>query len=300
MIRVEVFLVPERDIEDGDKLALLLNNDYAQLNRGIMTYVAVKLEEGVFDSIERKCHFKYTRGSGCRLENFSKAINFSHVSVKGITYLVIGPGETVRPSAGLEEIMTKLYNTIDAPPPENMLEILSIRSKKNGDGGFMKRGIGDGKETYYCGEEKKATSFIELSSKLDHPDDNICGPNEGMQCIACKIVQDADTFGKINQGNCHNDFMKKIKRWTRDIQKCPDTIVEVGNVCNSKMNSNQSSKIIFCTALEMFQSHCDSTRKRDSNGVLDGKIGLKYDVTDVKFTIGTATVSYTHLRAHET
>jgi hypothetical protein len=48
MIRVEVFLVPERDIEDGDKLALLLNNDYAQVKRGIMTYVAVKLEEVFF------------------------------------------------------------------------------------------------------------------------------------------------------------------------------------------------------------------------------------------------------------
>ena len=38
----------------------------------------------------------------------------------------------------------------------------------------------------------------------------------------------------------------------------------------------------------MIQSHCDSTRKRDINDQLDKKIGLKYDVTDVKFTIGTA------------
>jgi hypothetical protein len=288
MIRVEVFLVAERDIEDGDKLALLLNNDYAQVKRGIMTYVAVKLEAGVFESIERKCDFEYSRGSGCRLENFSKSINFSHVEVNKITYIVIGPGETMRPFAGLDEIKTKLSKTIDAPPSEHMLKILLIRSKKNGDGGFMTRGIGDCKETYYCGEEKKATSFIQLTPKLNHPDDDICGPNDGMQCIACKIVQDADTFGNINQGNCHKDFMEKIQRWTRDIRKTPDTIVEVGNVCNSRMNSNQSSKIIFCTALEMIQSHCDSTRVRDSNGVLDKKIGLKYDVTDVKFTIGTA------------
>ena len=146
----------------------------------------------------------------------------------------------------------------------------------------MTRGIGDCKETYYCGEEKCATSFIEITPTLNHPPDNKCGPNNGMQCTACKIVQDAETFGKINQGNCHNDFDEKIKRWTRDIRRTPDDIVDVGDVCNGKMNSNQASKTIFCTALEMIESHCASTR------VPEKKIGLESKVTNVKLTIGTA------------
>jgi len=157
-----------------------------------------------------------------------------------------------------------------------------VDTKKNGDGGVMKRGIGDCKETYYCGEEKRATSFIQLTSELDHPHDNICGPDDGMQCTACKIVQDAETIGTINQGNCHYDFVKKIKRWTRDINPTIGDIVDVGDVCNGMMNSNQASKTIFCTALEMIQSHCDSTH------VPNKKIGLESKVTNVKLTIGTA------------
>jgi len=71
MIKVEVMLVPAREITDGDTLARLLTGDYSPT----ITYVAV--EEGSLESIGRKCHLEHTRGCGSRLEKNSKRLGFS-------------------------------------------------------------------------------------------------------------------------------------------------------------------------------------------------------------------------------
>jgi hypothetical protein len=133
----------------------------------------------------------------------------------------------------------------------------------NEDGGVMSLGKDGGKETYYCGQLKAPTSFIRLSSTFPHPPNDKCGPNDGMQCIACKVVQDMHMISETTPGNCHKVFARKFRQWIRDINA-----TQTGNrhdfteiedeicVCNGRLNSSQASKTIFCTALEMIGAEC--------------------------------------------
>ena len=416
MIRIKVVVFLASEIKDAFVLSRILRGDSSP----VLNYVAV--ENGESDAISEKCEFEGTRGSGDRIDGFSRMIGMFQSTVNGSTYLIIGPGCTSRPDVPLGDIQKELAVTLSHTPTAstvqravsdptddelkkmrivssmadigggqkladllNVSEYVAIRNgdcsqlvgkcecqvyngfgygltqwgyekklgmqldrisederylivgpgnefeldtpqtelalrlremlerdiptpnedKKleitgdkqltgescnqdtprwferlreesqghimNEDGGIMKLGNGSGKETYYCGEFKGPTSFICISAKFTHPHDDSCGPDNGMQCTACKVVQDSKMVSKTAQENCHLKFKPMLQMLTLDINSsgsrvkgANDTtdnresmnVLDVVNVCNGKLNVNQASKTIFCTILEMVEETC--------------------------------------------
>jgi hypothetical protein len=292
MPAVHVVLALESEIKDDVALTALLNDGYP---RSVVTYVA--LAYGEWEAIERKCGLRHERGSGFRLPGFRGYIRFYDTEVNEIPYLIIGPGGVYEPLVEMKEITDQIPRTmlplrpepsahvaeVSAPAPPEWFDRLRAtsptRRMMNEDGGVMKLGNGDGHTTYYCGEFKGPTSFIHLSSDFPHPPDHKCGPNNGMQCIACKVVQDVEFISRITQPNCHTKFTKLFGAWTLGINVPMEAkfieIEDVIYVCNGRLNSNQASKTIFFTALEMIEAVCNSAK-------------LRLDHTSFEITIGGA------------
>jgi hypothetical protein len=164
-----------------------------------------------------------------------------------------------------------------AKPPD-----IFIGSLLNKDGSPMKYGNGKGEKTMYCGQPKfiggifQKACFMPLyigenavTGQLEdiYPEDGTCGPYDGMQCISCRIAQDRKHIGLCTTRNCHTMFKEMLddnlgKKITDSI--LPDQIggrleeIEgiTFKICMDNLNVNQSTKIIFQTAIEMVEEWC--------------------------------------------
>ncbi|KAJ1486201.1 hypothetical protein T484DRAFT_1745702 [Baffinella frigidus] len=117
--------------------------------------------------------------------------------------------------------------------------------------------------TYYCGKPKPKTCFVLTNSTPDFP---VCGPDEGVQCIACKMAQDRVDIGPIWQGNCDKKFSEKFQQWFPagdvPVVRSPDDVDRHGivlSICNGKLNENQATKVIMATALEILLAQTRKT-----------------------------------------
>jgi hypothetical protein len=193
---------------------------------------------------------------------------------------------TQTPFTGTLEELMKLYKAKtparDTDISRNGDGVEKVSQDRNEDGGVVRRGKGIWYQTYYCGEVKYPTSWISLTSKYQHPPDNTCGPDDGMQCIACKRLQDSHEIGDMSQENCYEGFQQNFKEWIAVIvptipqhaQTFPIGTIKKNrlDVCNGRMNTNQGSKTIAFSALEAMQETCKDA-------------GLQYKVQDINITI---------------
>ncbi|KAJ1467124.1 hypothetical protein T484DRAFT_1756097 [Baffinella frigidus] len=107
--------------------------------------------------------------------------------------------------APLYKARTPVLDT-DISRNEDGVEKAWPQGSQNEDGGVIRLGKGIWHKTYYCGEVKYPTSWIPLTSRYMYPPDKTCGPDGGMQCIACKRLQDSHVIGDMSQDKCYNVF----------------------------------------------------------------------------------------------
>jgi hypothetical protein len=165
-------------------------------------------------------------------------------------------------SGSLQELMG-MYNASKAPASGADTRVDT--RVYNEDGGVVRVGKGIGGKTYYCGEVKHPSSWFPLDTAHLYPSDKTCGPDNGMQCIACRRVQDEHMIGKTNQGNCHEVFKEAFEEWIASIDEDdtpPGLIPEKIKVCNGRLNTNQGSKTIALTAIEVMGEVCKAARLR--------------------------------------
>lgn len=163
----------------------------------------------------------------------------------------------------------------------------------NEDGSVVWAGKGTYSNTLYCGKVKYPSSWIPINDDLLYPPDKTCGPHDGMQCIACKRVQDKHTIGALDQTNCYETFVEFADKWVESIDTVhempsggamrgashrppplPKEVVHQFKVCNGKLNFNQGSKTIALTAIEGIEKACKSA-------------DLEYTIEAMEVLIGT-------------
>jgi len=138
----------------------------------------------------------------------------------------------------------------------------------NNDGSPMKLGRGAYAQTLYCGQYKTTgpprNDVLKNCFAGKCPDDGRCGPDDGIQCIACQIVQDRKSTSQVSLDNCHEEFLEMFQQnltagHVNNVLDDPDYRPQFrAVVCREALNANRSSKVVFATALEMLQEFCDA------------------------------------------
>ena len=224
-------------------------------------YIAVK---GSFrDSLHRKCDLLTYRGSGYGLKGFSVPICMFEVETTADinSWTIVGPGSNFSPKfATLEELKEQIICEVNKQDEVNQEDpqttTLSVPVAETGiqnkDNEMISPGLGEWGATWYCGNVKGKTSFIPLHNNYKHPPDFMCGPDDGMQCIACKWAQDLNSISTIEQMTCHTAFKKLFEDHVKLTKLFKGTAMTL-KVCNGRLNVNQGTKVIFSTALEMLE-----------------------------------------------
>ena len=149
---------------------------------------------------------------------------------------------------------------------------------KNYDNVLMEKGTNIN-ETYYCGVFKHTSEFYPSAetsfenSDYSVPDDNICGPFSGPQCMACKVGQDFTVFPTgtadiTDLSKFSTIFASYLDPYVRTLGKKHDT-VEIMNMSNG---SAHAIKLIFATALQTLSeqvAHFNSQTQGDTYEMMD-------------------------------
>ena len=239
----------------------------------------------------KKCKMGAYRGSGFSLPGFEVPICIfeTEVGPGATSWTVVGPGSNFEPKhATLEELerqiiyelenektMDKSDEPIMGIDPEQAQRVPAMTGANNKDNDLAVAGTHEYTGTWYCGKFKGPTSFIPFNTRYKCPPDQTCGPEDGIQCIACKWAQDVDSIGPIDQTNCHTNFGKMFANEAR-MADLFSGIRSTFKVCNGRLNENQGTKAIFLTALEMLEENQE-----------DGKYYIK-KIKDMKISIDSA------------
>ena len=147
-------------------------------------------------------------------------------------------------------------------------------TRLNNDGERMKPGKGAYAQTLFCGQfkitENKKRTVLKNCFAGKYPDDARCGPDNGIQCMACEIAQDRMQISDVSLNNCHETFSDMFEHQLTDgnvnmVVNDPQYRTEFNvnhNVCKDGLNCNRSSKVAFATALEMLQAFCTASKKK--------------------------------------
>jgi hypothetical protein len=236
----------------------------------------------------KKCSMVAYRGSGFGLDGFAVPIGIFEIEVGpgAESWTVVGPGSNFEPKYAtlkalerqiLDELEHKMnMDKLDEPimdiDQEQAQGVPVMTGAKNKDNDLVAAGTHEYIGTWYCGKFKGPTSFIPFNTRYTCPPDQICGPEDGIQCIACKWAQDVDSIGHIEQNNCHTEFGNIFANESR-MADLFSGIQRTFKVCNGRLNENQGTKAIFLTALEMLEEK-KADGKYDIKGIDDMKISI--------------------------
>jgi hypothetical protein len=217
-----------------------------------------------------------------------------------------GPAGTT--CEALEVTLTRILKNAQTGPPTGV-KTHTGGSMKNDDGVPMYYGTMAYAQTLYCGQKKKTEDGTFLKAcfsargvtgmgKGIYPPDSTCGPSDGLQCNACKIVQDSMDISKVTISKCPETFLKLFtERFDTMLveqireKNSPDTTKFSTEVCKGGLNSNQSTKIVFATAIEMLREWCGEHTNFKMCGIYDTDINADKSSCDVKMSYSAPVVS---------
>ena len=249
-------------------------------------YIAIKgyCTRSLFD----KCHMTAYRGCGFGLQGFRVAIGIFLVKIgqDERSWTIVGPGSNYGPDfATLEELKIQVMHEVNKHPYRVGIETCML----NKDGDLMSPGVDAYDETLYCGKFKGESCFIPFNPTYLRPPDKRCGPNNGIQCIACKWAQDVKSISSINQSTCHIAF-EKIFTGENTLADLFEGTPNNMKICNGSLKENSGTKIIFMTALEIL--HQKQRKKKTEHQNLQEKHNKNsYDIIgidDMRITINSA------------
>jgi len=226
------------------------------------------------DILYDRCDMASCRGSGFYFPGFGVNIGIFEVQIgpDELSWTIVGPGDNFRLNFGtFGELKKQIMHEVNKDPTRVGVEIDMF----NKDGNLMSPGAMGYMGTWYCGKFKEKTGFILFNDENPCPEDKICGPKKGMQCVACKWSQDLQSISSIDQSTCHIAF-EKLFKGKETLADLFEGTVHNMKICNGYHKTNSGFKAIFMTALEILHENAS----RNTYNI----IGIE----DMKITMGSA------------